>query len=138
MNPYQSAAALLHELHNECQGMKTGAYPSIHVLHDIYGRLVKAYQDIGDNLNKSFSAKERSYLSRKIAEAKNYKKGRMEKMTCKDAEIEALDMTANKYEQQIIDMENYEKHRHLLRSIDRAIEFCRSIRSYLNTAEKNG
>jgi len=106
-------------------------------LFKLYNRLIEAYTNLGEEMCRKFSAKERSYLARKIAQAKAYQGERYkEKISVKDAEMTAMLSVGGEAEKEIEAAAEYEGYRTLIGSVDRAIDFTRSLISYSKYSEK--
>ena len=126
------AANLLNRIQQETNGMREGRYPSPNVTLDLHRELVGMYSALSEEMCQKFSAKERAYLSRKIAEANQYRAGRHDdKLTVKDAEVAARLNVGEEVEKEIDSSSEYEQYRALLRSLDHALDYIRSLTSYL-------
>jgi len=100
--------------------------------------LVRLHLLVGEEMCRKYSAKERSYLARKLAQAKSYQHGRMElKMTGGDASEAALLASGEDYTREIDAAAEYESYRILLKSIQNAIDVSRQLVSFYRGAEAN-
>jgi len=131
----EQAAATMQELVKATQGMSVGEMPSPNQIFDIYGRLVGLYAKIGEEMCRKFNAKERAYLHRKIEAAKVYQKGRYDKLTSGDAQQSSLLAVGEEIDKEIETATAYEQYRTLRKSIEAAIDFARSIQSFISRSE---
>lgn len=137
MSSIQQAAATMQELVKATQGMAEGQMPSPNQVFDIYGRLVGLYAEIGEEMCRKFNAKERAYLHRKIEAAKAYQRGRHdEKLTSGDAQQSSLLSVGEEIEKEIETATEYEQYRTLRKSIESALDFCRSLQSFISRSEQ--
>ena len=130
----QETVGLLHEV-RKATDLQTNT-PSPHTLFDLYNRLVDVYARLGEEQVKRFSAKEAAYIRRKIEAGKAYQKGRIDKLTSKDAEIKSWIEVENELIKENEASELYEELRVLRGSVDRAISYIQSLRSYISNSEK--
>lgn len=132
-----TAKAHMLELHSLTVAMRNGELPSAVLLLGIQADLVNSYQQVSEEMVSMFSAKERAYLQRKVEQAKQHAKGRLRNMTSKDAEEAAFVEVQGQYTQEIASMETFELYRTFRSSLEKAIDHCRTVVSFLKTSEKN-
>lgn len=124
------------ELHKLTSGLKHGEIPNPVLVVGIMSDLVKAHEDIGQEMAQRFGAKERAYLHRKLQEAKQYQAGRMDiKKRIADVSNDAMLSVGEEYEKEIERAEEYESYRTFLRSLQNAIDYSRTVISFLKTSE---
>src|SRR5437868_5517373 len=108
MTLYTEASALLQQIADETDGLKTGQVPSIPELLHHQGRLVSLYHRLGEEQAGTFNRKELANLVRKVAAAEHHLKGRREfSLTQDDARAEALKKTESEYRKEIEAMSIY-------------------------------
>lgn len=106
-----------------------------------HGELVVCYGLVGQELATAFKPKESAYLSRRVAQSKAYIRGRYDdrldkaKLTAKDAEMQSLLEVGEEISAEIENASIYEGLRILRDSLDRAIDYCRSLASSLRKEE---
>jgi len=86
---------------------------------------------------KKFGGKEGRYLKRKMAEAKEYRRGRIDlKKTGIDSTNDALLAVGGEFQAEIDSAEEYESYRIMLRSLDNAFSHTLQVVGFLKTAER--
>ena len=134
----QDATQAMVTLHNLTSALKHGSTPDAHTILGIQSDLVDFYRQVGEEMATKFGAKEAAYLSRKIAQAQQYQKARIElKMTGGDSAEAAMLAVAEEYSRENENATEYERYRTFLRSIQNAIEHTRQTVSFLKTAENS-
>ncbi len=119
-------------------GFRDGATPDPHSVLSVQADLVRLYALLGEEMAGKFAGKERRYLERKIEHAKQYVKGRLDtqkRVSAADAEHNAFLAVGDEYGREIDAMEEYELYRVMLKSLQNAFDFSRSVVSFLKTSE---
>lgn len=138
MTPLDDAAQAMVTLHQLTSGLKAGSPPDVYSLLGIQSDLVQAYLDIGQEMARKFGAKESAYLARKIAEANEYRKGRIDpKRKIADVANDALLAVGEEFQREIDLAEEYERYRTLLRSLQNSLDYARQVTSFMRSAEQN-
>ena len=138
MSLIQQAKKAMLDLAELTSGFSRGAPPDPHSVLAYQSELVRLYALIGEDMSRTFGLKEMAYLSRKIEQAKQHTKGRVDlRMTSKDSEERAFREVKGLYEQEIQAMESFELHRVFLKSLQAAIDHSRQVVSFLGKQEKN-
>ena len=117
----------------------TGRLKELHVspldIAVLQSRLVALYWECGKELNQKFSAKEQALIARKVALAKNTLSIRKDRSSMKQAELEAVDATAQQWDSEAETMVEWDLYQTLLRSIDRAINHSSQMVSIMKTSD---
>lgn len=137
MTHLDDARLALVGLNDLTKRIKDGSPPDPHSVLGYMSDLVRLYSLIGEDMAQRFGAKERSYLNRKIAQAKEHAKGRVTFKSSKDAEEAAFLAVGEEYQREIDAMQEFELYRVMLRSIQNAIDFSRTMISFLKASEAN-
>jgi hypothetical protein len=133
----QAKDALL-DLADLTEGIAHGAPPDVHSVLGYQSKMIRFYTLIGEEMAKKFGNKERSYLARKIEQAKQHERGRIDlKLTSKDSEQRAMREVRQLHEEEIERAQEFEMYRVFLRSLQNGFEHTRSIASFLKRQEEN-
>ena len=136
MTVLQEAKQSLLDLADLTGTIANGGNPDPHSVLGYQSKLVRYYALVGEEMARQFGAKERAYLSRKIAQAKEHIKGRRDlNMTSKDAEERAFQEVEQLHADEIDRMESFELYRVFLKSLQNGLDHTRSIIAYLKRAE---
>lgn len=135
MNLIEQASAAITELHQLTSGFGTGSTPDPHSVLGYQSKIVYLESRLGQEMAKRFGAKEKAYITRKIAEAKEYRKGRINTKTVADSTQEALLSVENELIRENETAEVYESYRLMLQSLDKAFRHSMQVVSHLNKAE---
>ena len=131
-----TARQTLNELADLTGGLSNGATPDLHSLLGIQSRLVTLYLEVGEERTRKFNSKESLYLQRKLVQAKQYQKGRIDlKMTGADATEAALLAVGEDFQREIDAATDFELLGVFLKSIERAIDHSRQVVSHIGKAE---
>jgi hypothetical protein len=132
----QEASASIRELHSLCMGMRSGSSPDPYSVLGIQADLIRLHMDLGLEMAQKFGSKESAYLSRKIAEANQYRAGRKD-VSKKIADVtnDAILAVGEETQREIDSAVEYESYRTMLRSIQNALDYARSVVSFVKTAE---
>lgn len=132
----EEATAAMKELHALTTGMKQGSPPDAMTILGIQSDLVNFYREIGEDMARKFGTKERSYLERKISQAQQYQKARLElKMTGGDSSEASLLAVGDEFNKEIESAVEYERYRTFMKAIQNAIDSSRQTVSFLSKAE---
>lgn len=132
------ATQAMTKLHQLTSALKTGSSPDPYSILGIQSDLVRLHWLLGEEMSRKFGAKERMYLARKIEQAKQYQKGRVDlKLTIGDSTEAALLAVGEEYGREIESAEEYERYRIFLKSIQAAIDHSRQVVSFLKSAESS-
>lgn len=124
------------QLHQLTSGMKNGSVPDAVSILGIQSDLVDFYRQIGEEMSQKFGVKESAYLNRKIAEANEYRKGRLNPdKKIADVSTDALLAVGEEFQREIDSAEEYERYRTFLRSLQNALDYARSVASFVKTSE---
>lgn len=138
MTVLTEAKKALLDLADLTGSIANGGNPDPHSVLGYQAKLVRYYALVGEEMARQFGAKERAYLSRKIAQAKEHIKGRRDlNLTSKDAEERAIQEVEQLHLDEIDRMESFELYRVFLKSLQNGIEHSRQMVSYLKTAESH-
>jgi len=137
MNLIEQSKACLIALVEETKRMDESV-PSPYRLAGIQAEILECYIKVGQEKARRFSSKESSYLRRKIAQAVQFRKGRLDEKikSAKDAEMQAVGMIEKECQDEIDTATTYLEYQILLSSLDRGFEHARSILSLIKTTEK--
>ena len=135
MSVIEEATAAVRTLSSLCSGMRE-SQPDIYSILAVQSDLVRLHMELGQEMAKQFGSKESAYICRKIAEANAYVKGRRDP-TKKIADVtqEALLEVKAEQGQEITAAVTYESYRTLLKSLQNALDYARTVVSFLKTAE---
>lgn len=138
MSVLAEAKQALLDLHSLTKGLKDGRTPDAASVLGHQAELVRLHALLGEDMAARFGGKERAYLARKIAQAKEHANGRVNlKLTSKDAEEAALLAVGEEFNNEIDVMETYELYRIMMKSLQNGIDFARSVASFVKTSESN-
>ena len=136
MNLIEQSKACLIALVEETKRMEDSV-PNLYRLASLQSEILECYVKVGQEKACKFNSKESAYLRRKIAQAVQFKKGRMsEKIkSAKDAEMEAVSMIETECQNEIDTATTFIEYQALLASLDKGFEHARSIISLIKTSE---
>lgn len=138
MTILHSATAAMVKLHALTTSFSNGSTPDAYSVLGIQSDLVDLYRQVGDEMASKFGAKESAYLCRKIEEAKQYQKGRLDPAKkIADVTQEALLAVGDEMNREIEAATEYKSYRTMLRSIQNALDYSRSVVSFVKTAESS-
>lgn len=140
MTTLQRAVSAMQELHSHAVGFRTGEVPNPNLILGIQADLVLIHMELGQEMAQKFSTKEQAYLSRKIAEANEYRAGRMDtilKLVATDAQQYARLKVTTEATEEIRSAMEFEQYRVFLKSLQNAIESTRQIISFVGRAENH-
>lgn len=131
------AAKVMGEYIAQTERMKQGEIVSPYEINNVGREMTAVHWDVSMELATKFSAKEKSYLTRKIAQANHYEKGRWDEKlkSAKDAENKALILSTAELYAEVDRASEYEQLRLIQRSLERAIEQNRSSLSLMKLHE---
>ena len=115
-----------------------GGSPDPVSLIGVQARLVRLHAELGQEMAAKFKGKERAYISRKLAQAKEYQKGRLpgeHRLTAADATEAAILAVGEEWAAEIDTAAEYEGYRTLLRSLQNAIDYGRTLISFYKSSE---
>src|SRR5215210_1346273 len=91
MKLIEEAKAAMLELADLTEGIARGEPPDVHSVLGYQAKMIRYHCLLGEQMSRTFGAKERAYLGRKIAQAEHHEHGRVTlELTSKDAEQRAL------------------------------------------------
>jgi hypothetical protein len=138
MTVLQEATEAILDLHALTRGFGTGSPPDPSSVLGYQSNLVRLHMELGQEMARKFGTKESAYLSRKIAEAKEYKNGRINlKKTGGDSTQDALLAVGEEFNREIESATEFEQYRNMIRSMQNAIDFARTTISYIKSGEKS-
>jgi len=136
MTLIEEATATLLALHELTKGFGEGSTPDPHSVLGYQSKIVDLHSRIGQAMAKKFGGKEGRYLKRKMAEAKEYRRGRIDlKKTGIDSTNDALLAVGEESQAEIDSAEEYESYRMMLKSLDNAFSHTMQTVSYVSKAE---
>jgi hypothetical protein len=110
--------------------------PDVYSLLAVQADLVRLHMELGQAMAKEFGAKESAYINRKIAEANQYVAGRSNpKKKIADVTQESLLAVGEEFDKEIQSAVTYESYRTLLRSLQNALDYSRTVVSFLKQTE---
>src|SRR4051794_38275054 len=84
------------------EGIARGAPPDVHSVLGYQARLVRYHALLGEEMAKKFGGKERAYIQRKVDQAREHARRRVElKLTSKDSEEAAFLAVQRQYDDEI-------------------------------------
>jgi hypothetical protein len=130
---------VMHEFIEQTNRMVQGEIVSPLEINNTGRKMINCHWEVSLQLATKFSAKEKSYLDRKIKQAKSYKKGRYDDKlkSAKDAENQSIIATTKELYAEVDRAEEYETLRQIQRSLERAIDQNRSTQSLMKLHETN-
>ncbi len=140
MTVLERSTSAMNTVANFVTRQQQGEVLSFHEVQAAYGELVVCYGLVGLELATAFKPKEASYLARRVAQSKAYIRGRYDeklKLAVKDAEMQSLLDVGEEINAEIENSSIYEGLRILRESLDRAIDYCRSLVSSLRKEERH-
>ena len=136
MTLLQEATETLVNLHHLTMGFSTGSSPDPHSVLGYQSKITYLHQMLGQEMARKFGAKESRYLDRKLSEAKNYIKGRIDlKKNASDSTRDALIGVEGEYRTEISSAEEYESYRSMLKSLDHAFSHTMQVVSFIGKSE---
>lgn len=137
MTILQDSTQAILDLHALTKGFAQGSPPDPSSVLGYQSNLVRLHMELGQEMARKFGTKESAYLSRKIAEAKEYKNGRINlKKTGGDSAQDALLAVGEEFNREIESATEYEQYRQMIRSMQNAIDFARTTISFIKSGEK--
>lgn len=131
------ATKVMHDYIAQTERMKQGEIVSPYEINVVGREMTAVHWDVSMELATKFSAKEKSYLARKIAQANHYEKGRWDEKlkSAKDAENKALILSSAELYTEVDRASEYEQLRLIQRSIEKAMDQNRSSLSLMKLHE---
>lgn len=137
MTLLEESAQAIRTLHSLCVNMRE-SQPDVYSLLAVQADLVRLHAELGQSMAQQFGAKEGAYISRKIAEANQYIRGRQDpKRKIADVTQESLLAVGEELQREIETAMTYEQYRALLKSLQNALDYARTTVSFLKSAENS-
>ncbi len=138
MSILEEATQAILSLHALTKGFAQGSPPDPSSVLGYQSNLVRLHMELGQEMSRKFGTKEAAYLGRKIAEAKQYKHGRIDlKKTGGDSERDALLAVGEEIEKEIESATEFEQYRNMIRSMQNALDHSRTVVSFIKSGEKS-
>lgn len=132
MTPIQTAIEHMTALKNEALAFEQGRVPDVEKVIVHYAYLMQAYADLSGMYSEMYKNHQVAYIRRRRERALEYGKLRKKKeYTAKDAEMASMMETSELYDEEVQAEATLEEYKTFLRSIERAIDFARSLSSFL-------
>src|SRR5438128_1490974 len=126
MTLLEEAKGAMLDLAELTSGFGRGAPPDPFSVLGYQSNLVRLYALLGQEMSRKFGTKENAYLSRKLAQAEQHTRGRIDlKLTSKDSEEFAFRQVKKQYEEEIRQLEEFELHKIFLKSLQNALDHSR-------------
>jgi hypothetical protein len=140
MTLLQQAVTAITELSTLAKGFRTGEIPNPNLILGIQADILDLHMQLGQEMAQKFGTKEQSYLARKIAEATHYKSDRMDierKLAASDCQKYAILAVTTESTEEIRSAMEYEQYRAMLKSLQNAFDYARSLVSFIGKSERN-
>lgn len=137
MNIYEEAKVCMEELRSQTKEMGTGVMPNPMKILEIQGQLCEIHMNLASDRSDQFGKWQAAELERKRTEASKFKaqRAKADKPSVKDAEKTAFILSLEEYTREEDAEELYKKMIAFSASIEHAIDFARSVQSFMKNKE---
>jgi hypothetical protein len=138
MNIYEQALKAMRELRGETKEMGTGVMPNPLKVLEIQGELCEIHMELATKRSLNFDSWQHAELKRREAIAKNFKAQRSKSSnpSAKDAEMAAFVLSMDEYQTEKDEESAFKKMLAFSASVEHAIDYARSVQSFIKKVEQ--